>query len=71
LGLTSAEAARVGVLVEVQRRRTRVHRTRVCALGMAWACFEVLAMEIGDDQHAETQRQDLFHPAGQWKMSSG
>jgi hypothetical protein len=38
---------------------------------MAWACFEVLAMEIGDDQHAETQRQDLFHPAGQWKMSSG
>jgi DNA repair protein RadC len=37
LGLTSAEAARVGVLVEVQRRRTRVHRARVCAPGMAWA----------------------------------
>jgi len=37
LGLTSAEAARVGVMIEVQRRRTRVHRARVCAPGMAWA----------------------------------
>jgi hypothetical protein len=36
LGLTGAEAARVGVLVEVQRRRTRVHRARVLAPGMAW-----------------------------------
>ena len=37
LGLTCAEAARVGVMVEVQRRHTRIYRARVCAPGMAWA----------------------------------
>ena len=37
LGLTSAEAARIRVLVEVQRWRTRGHRAGFYALGIAWA----------------------------------